>query len=37
MEDSTTALDFSFEPTLYLADERPIMGVKFVANLGFTP
>ncbi|NLA92285.1 MAG: hypothetical protein GX842_02440 [Spirochaetales bacterium] len=37
MEDSTTALDFGFEPTLYLADERPTMGVKFVANLGFTP
>jgi len=37
MEDSTTALNFGFEPALYLADEKPTMGVKFVANLGFTP
>ncbi len=37
MNDSTTALAFGFEPALYLADEKPTMGVKFVANLGFTP
>lgn len=32
----STALNFGIEPTLFLA-EQPTMGVKLVANLGFTP